>query len=194
MNRFHVNKQRYAPGIAAMMALMIVAPLVGAVQSVAQSPDQSEDQRLVQACEAEAGKRFETWEYARVREDVAEFARSRGENPTVVFGDFDDNLSKDVAFLIQVESDPETQYPDRYDPYRIVACLRKTGGATLHVIEQLYCSDGIMLTPKGKEDFDYETEKEFVYQRDGVAAYCFEKAGATYIFENGTFRRIIDSD
>jgi hypothetical protein len=64
----------------------------------------------------------------------------------------------------------------------------------LYIIGQLYCGDGISLAKKGRKYHDFEQETEGTFSEDGVSAYCFEKAGATYEFANGSFRRIVDSD
>ena len=56
------------------------------------------------------------------------------------------------------------------------------------------CNDGIAISRKGVRYYDFENDKEGVYARDGVHAYCSEKAGATYQFENDAFRRIVDDD
>ena len=46
----------------------------------------------------------------------------------------------------------------------------------------------------GGEHYNYETDKTEIIKNDGVSVSCFEKAGATYVYENGTFRQIVDSD
>ena len=72
--------------------------------------------------------------------------------------------------------------------------MNPTPGTKLYLIDKPYCGDGIALAPKGQSYHDFTTETEGVYKFDGVSAYCFEKAGATYQFENGAFRQIVDSD
>ena len=58
----------------------------------------------------------------------------------------------------------------------------------------LYCGDGIVVTPKGTKAWDYEREIAVTYQVNGVHTLCFKKAGATYVFAQGRFRRVVDSD
>ena len=41
---------------------------------------------------------------------------------------------------------------------------------------------------------DFTTELDGTYPKDGIHAYCFEKAGATYIVTGGAYREIVDSD
>jgi len=41
---------------------------------------------------------------------------------------------------------------------------------------------------------NYETGKNVTYRSNGVHAYCFEKAGGTYLYENGRFELVVDSD
>ena len=62
------------------------------------------------------------------------------------------------------------------------------------MIADPYCTDGILVTPKGTTDHDYEADRPVTYATNGVHAYCFEKAGATYVFTKGRWVRIVDSD
>jgi hypothetical protein len=40
----------------------------------------------------------------------------------------------------------------------------------------------------------YERERSVTYQVNGIHTLCFEKAGATYMFDKGRLRRVVDSD
>ena len=114
-----------------------------------------------------------------------EWAKSHKEDPTVAYGDFDGDGKEDVALLIQPTARPDT--------LRIAACLSSIPRRPV-VIERPYCSDGIERVLKGQRYYDYDTGREGAYPRDGIHAYCFEKAGATYIFLGNSFRRIVDDD
>lgn len=143
--------------------------------------DQTQDQRR-----ESVSRLWPQWRFPDVSVEVREWAASQHVDPTVAYGDFDDDGEEDVAFMIQ----PETHSVSR----KIVACLSSIGAAKPVVIEKPYCSDGIGTAQKGRRYYDYSTGLEGTYPKDGIHAYCFEKAGATYIFTNGSFREIVDSD
>lgn len=142
------------------------------------------DPALLQACRAELDARNAGWQLAMVDEDVAAFARELHEDPLVAYGDFDGDGSKDVAMLVS----------DGNDTHQIAICLSRGTTPDLHVIADPYCGDGIAVSKKGARYHDFETESEGRFSSDGVFAYCFEKAGATWIIQNGQPRRIVNSD
>jgi len=117
---------------------------------------------------------------------VREWAKDRGFDPTTVYGDFDADGERDVAFLIQAALESKFR--------QVAVCLSSVGARKPLAIESLYCSDGISSVLKGRPYHDFENDSEGTYPRDGIHAFCFEKAGATYLYEGGSFRRIIDSD
>ncbi len=52
----------------------------------------------------------------------------------------------------------------------------------------------IALMKKGEKDYDYETDKNFIYKNDALFSGYFEKGGSSYIYEKGKFRGITTSD
>ena len=172
------------------LALSLLAGLLWPNIMQAQSPELS----LLRDCESRITAKWKQWKLATVPKEVAEYASTRQENPTIVYGDFDGDRRGDVALLIQVGASPSPDYPERLNSLHIAVCLNAPGGLMLHLIDKPYCGDGIALRAKGTAYYDHETEQRGVYQNDGIHAYCFEKAGATYQFGGGTFRRIVDSD
>lgn len=155
---------------------------------------QTDEQDLVNACQGLVTAKYRQWRFVPVMPAVAEFAKSRNVNPTIIFGDFDGDSRKDVALLVQDGPVPATDYPERLDSLHIAVCMNMRATRKLYLIDKPYCGDGIQIAPKGGRYYDYETETDGSYKRDGVHAYCFEKAGATYEFDKGSFRKIVDSD
>lgn len=153
-----------------------------------------EDNVMISKCETQITKKFPHWRRASVANEVAEWAKSRGESPTEIYGDFDGNTYRDVALLIQVGQNPKNDYPERLDSLHIAICLNNPPSVTLHLIDKPYCGDLIVLSPKGRRYYDYAAEKTGRYPIDGVGAICFEKAGATYLYDGIKFIQIIDSD
>ena len=149
---------------------------------------------LIRACEAQVSTKFRQWRLAPVSPDVEQFAKSRNLNPTRVSGDFDGDGRRDVALLFLDGPDPNPHYPARLDVLHIAVCMNRASATKLYLIDKPYCGDGISVARKGSRYYDFEKLTEGTYKRDGVHAYCFEKAGATYQFENGSFHRIVDSD
>lgn len=133
-------------------------------------------------CAFQLGKQLGDWTFPTVDPDVFYGVTRSGGNPFVTTGDFDNDQKGDVAFLIV--KDGKT---------KIAVCLSGKPGETF-IIGDLYCEDGIARTPKGAKYYDFEADSEGRYDRDGVHAYCYEKAGATYLYKDGAFHRIIDSD
>ena len=60
---------------------------------------------------------------------------------------------------------------------------------TLDTVSNRARTESATLTAHDFENFRYVT-----YRTNGVHAYCLEKAGAPYLFRNGRFIRIVDSD
>ena len=161
--------------------VVLAVLLMSAAGAVASDPEPT----TVSACERAVSRLWPQWRLAVVSNEVREWARARGVTPTRVRGDFDGDRAEDVALLVQVTDDPRSA--------RIAACLSSRGGEPV-VVEQPYCRDGITRAEKGQRYYDFELDREGVYPHDGVHAYCFERAGATYIYLNGKFERIVDSD
>jgi len=155
---------------------------------------QPEGPSLIVACNAQISAKFVQWRLAPVSRDVEQFAKSRNVNPTRVSGDFDGDGRTDIALLVFSGAAPVPDYPDRLDALHIAVCMNTRVGVRLFVIDKPYCGDGIALSRRGRRYYDFEKQAEGTYKLDGVHAYCFEKAGATYQFENGFFRQIVDSD
>jgi len=168
-----------------MVSRIVVALLGLALASFADAAlrDQTE---LNRQCRGAVNTLWPQWRFPNVSTEVREWATSRKEDPTVAYGDFDDDGRTDVALLIHTASQSGS--------IKIVACLSSIGATKPVVVETPYCSDGITRVSKGQRYYDFATEREGTYPKDGIHAYCFEKAGATYIFSDGTFRQIVDSD
>jgi hypothetical protein len=168
-----------------MVNRIIVALLGLALAGVADAAlrDQTE---LDRQCRGAVDNLWPQWRFPNVSTQVREWATRRKEDPTVAYGDFDDDGRKDVALLIQTASES--------DSIKIVACLSSIGVTKPVVVERPYCTDGITRASKGQRYHDFATESKGTYPKDGIHAYCFEKAGATYIFTDGSFRQIVDSD
>jgi len=135
------------------------------------------------SCRSAIDSELKNWHVPAVSKDVAAWALQEHFNPVVAVGDFDGNGETDQAVLVVTS-----------DSVKIAICLPKRHEVTLKLIEQPYCSDYVAMSPARSEHYNYGTDATEKIERDGISVGCFEKAGATYVYERGTFRRIVDSD
>ena len=118
--------------------------------------------------------------------DSALWAKQHKVDLTVASGDFDDDGQVDVALLLNPQP--------KASKYIIAVCLSSRVNATPLYLERISTRSTIGVSKKGLEYEDLETNIDSKYPRDGIAVGCCESSGSTYIFENGSFRRIKDSD
>jgi hypothetical protein len=168
------------------MANRIIVVLLGLTLAASSDAHPRHRAELQRQCRKAVAKLWPQWRFADLSVEVREWAKSQKEDPAVAYGDFDDDAKEDVALLIRPSARPST--------LKIVVCLSSLGSRRPVVIERPYCSDGIARVSKGQRYYNYETDRGGTYPKDGIHAYCFEKAGATYIFTAGSFSRIVDSD
>ena len=133
-------------------------------------------------CAFRLDKQLGGWQLPAVDPNVFYGVTRGGNNPFVTTGDFDNDQKDDVAFLIAKEGKK-----------KVAVCLSGQPDKAV-LISDLYCDDGIARMPKGARYYNYDTDSEGKYDRDGVHAYCYEKAGATYLYNKGEFQRVVDSD
>ena len=141
------------------------------------------------ACRAAIDGRLPGWQLSPPPPDLAKMAKQKKFSTNVVQSDFDDNGTRDTAVLLVMPGTGEL-----HPRQRIAVCLSQAGKINLHVISDPYCGDGISVAPKGTRAWDFTTEKRVTYWTNGVSAYCYEKAGGTYLFRAGKFVLIVDSD
>ena len=133
-------------------------------------------------CAIQLDEQLNGWVLPPVDLDVFYGVTRDGDNPFVTTGDFDSDEKDDTAFLIL-----------RDGQKKIAVCLSGMDSALL--IGDLYCNDGIARVRKGATYYNFDTDSEGRYASDGIHAYCYEKAGATYLYKkDGTFERVVDSD
>jgi len=125
----------------------------------------------------------QTWRFPLVKEEVFDWYTRNAQTPRVTIGDFDDDETPDTAFLIQIGD----------TPVEVAVCLSQRPDDVVF-IKNLYCEDDIGTSMKGSRYYDYERDVHATYELDGIHVGCFEKAGATYLYRNGRFQRIVDSD
>ena len=127
------------------------------------------------------------WRHAIPPPDALPWARNNRLNPTVTRGDFDADRRSDWAALVNA--------PD--GSAKVAVCFSSKGRRLpprLMLIDEPYCSDVLYLARAGSVHENFETRIDERIARDGISVSCFEKAGATYLYERGRWRFIVDSD
>ena len=135
------------------------------------------------SCKAVLDSKLRGWRLAPVTENVSAWASHERFNPVIGFGDFDGDGRNDAAILVQ-----------HAGQVKVAVCLAAAGGTRFRVIERPYCSDYLFISKAGGEHYNFETEKTEVIKNDGISVACFEKAGATYLYDGRGFRKLVDSD
>jgi hypothetical protein len=107
-------------------------------------------------------------------------------DPTTAFGDFDGDGRTDVALLLERVDSKVTR--------AISVCLSTRQGKPPVLIESLYVNGEIHVTKKGTPYHDFETGKDSVYLSDGITVACCECCGATYMYKENQFTRVVDGD
>ena len=138
------------------------------------------------------------WRIASVADDVRQFVGTRlGSVPNVVVGDFDGNSRSDVAILIEY---PNADEPAKaFTHYTEIIAFLDTGRGyeAVPVDARMPGPDPIFfltLQKRGQPGRDFEANKPFIYPHDSIGAWFFEKGGGTYIYDNGRFRFVLESD
>jgi hypothetical protein len=161
----------------ASVRLFLLAPLLTSAGAV------GEPGAISASCRSAIDSEVRNWKVPTISKDVATWAQQEHFNPVVAFGDFDGNGEADEAVLVETSSST-----------MIAVCFSKRHKLTLRLIEQPYCSDYVAMSPARSEHYNYDTDATETIQRDGISVGCFEKAGATYVYGHGAFRKIVDSD
>lgn len=138
-------------------------------------------------CRAAITSRWSDWRLSPPPADLARYARRADIETNIVRADFDNDNAGDVAVLLLTSG---TRRGQRH----LVVCLTRGSDVELHIVHDPYCGDGIRLMPRGTKAMDLDTGRNVTYRTNGIHADCYEKAGATYLFVNGRFRLVIDSD
>lgn len=158
-----------------------------AAASMAYQPSRAADSGIPKNCRARIDAEIPGWRLAEPPDDLAKEAKREKLETNRLRADLDDDGILDTALLLMA--------PGKEAPTRCIAiCLERKAQPELHWIREPYCGDGIALAPKGRKAHDYETDKAFTYPTNGVHAYCYEKAGGTYLYRNGRFDLVVDSD
>ena len=156
---------------------------------------QNYSDRLPSTARLMLSRRFPGWKFAEVSREVRRFFETEmnGASPSLISGDFDGNGSPDYAALIRHGKILNEKGKAIAPQYYLVVFLRRSARYRMYVIKD---PDGeyLCLAKKGTRDYNYEEQKEIIYENDVILTGIFEKAGSSYVYENGRFRSFVSSD
>lgn len=134
-------------------------------------------------CNVAIKKAKPDWRRSVAPQDAAQWATERGFNPVVARGDFDGDGNADYATLGSSSG-----------AVRLAVCMNHGSGVSLLIVEKPYCTDLVYRSAAKSTHYNFNTGRDEVIQHDGISVSCFEKAGATYVYEKKALREIVDSD
>lgn len=135
------------------------------------------------ACTAAMNAALPGWQRDKAPADAARWAKARRLNPAITRGDFDGNGARDYAALVVAQG-----------ATRLAVCMNPGAKTRLLIVEKPYCSDLVYRSRAKSKHHNYDTGHDEFISHDGVSVVCFEKAGATYVYEKNKLREIVDSD
>lgn len=140
---------------------------------------------LPRKCTAAIESALPGWQLSKAPADAARWAKARRLNPVVTRGDFDGNGARDYAALVVAQGTTQ-----------LAVCMNPGGRSKtrLLIVEKPYCSDLVYRSKAKSKHHNFETGRDELIRHDGVSVACFEKAGATYVYERNRLREIVDSD
>lgn len=103
---------------------------------------------------------------------------------TSAAGDFDDDGVTETAFFVEKSGGKKKR--------AVAVCLSSRSDVLL--INDLYVDESLSVSRKGTRFYNFNKGKEDAYPADGIAVSCCECCGATYLYSNGEFHQIVDSD
>ena len=154
------------------------------------APLEAADLQPPPACRTAIDAQLPGWKLSVPPADLAAYAKQHNLTTNVAQADFDGDGTRDTAVLVV----PRQRRSDGGRHDMIAVCFARGGNTRVQLIRDPYCADGISVAAKGTRAHDYQTDKEVTYWTNGVTGYCFEKSSGTYLYRNGQFVLVVDSD
>jgi len=145
------------------------------------------EEMTLQYCKNAMNKSSPIWHKVPLNKELLNIKKNYKYDPTVAFGDFDNDNKNDIALLVE-QSRPKKKIR------AIAVCLSSEKSKTPQLITNLYVDEQINTTPKGTKHYNIETGKKDTYNIDGISVTCCECCGATYIYGDGKFKQVVDGD
>ena len=112
--------------------------------------------------------------------------------PNLVWGDFDNDRKTDYALFLE-----RTLTAGRKEE-RLIAFVARSSCFEEHTLrtatEPVYIANYIWLAKKGSQSYDFDTDRHFTLQSDGIDLIIIGKASELIQYKNGRFFTITTSD
>ncbi len=169
-----------------MLCFMLVSNIYGG---------QGLSEQFPLAIKSSLDRRFPGWKFLEVSEEIRDFFKKEvgpDARPELIKGDFDGDELSDYAMLIEhgevVNEHGEAIAAEAH----LVVFLKRGNKYKFYELDDP--GEYLMLGIKGTDGFDFQADKKFKYANDAIEVGIFEKAGWTYIYEDGKFRYIYSAD
>jgi hypothetical protein len=143
----------------------------------------AEPPAIPESCRAGLDTILPGWKLAAASAEGVEWAAAHHVSPVIGVGDFDGDGRDDLAVLVE-----------HAGARKLAVCFFTAQGSRVTLIANPYCLDTLSVSKANSEHYNYDTDKTEVIKHDGISVACGEAAGATYVYEQGVFRKIVDSD
>ncbi len=130
---------------------------------------------------------------AKIQKEVIEYHRKNNfpYSPNFIKGDWNGDGKIDYAVLIEQGKLKNSQDEVIEERSFIIAFVRTQKRFKHCTLEG---GDYIQVFKKGVKDYDYESDKDFIYKNDSIFAGSGECCGSSYIWRKGKFVEIVTSD
>ena len=134
-------------------------------------------------CLENLNQQLPEWSLAKVSDEVQSYGVFKKFNPVIASGDFDGNGLIDKAILVE-----------HNEKRKVGVCLQEKEKVKLLIIQEPYCHDYVITTKSESKLYNYDTTKNEFIKNDSISVACFERAGATYVYEDGELKIVVSSD
>ena len=151
-------------------------------------PTQAQQINLPKKCQKILNQKHPGWKIAEISPEILDWFQKSKQSyqPNLIKGDWNGDGKTDYALLIQ-----KAKFRKNEPGVFLIAFVKNASSYSFHQLEGY---DYIMLMKKGEKDYDFETDKTFVYKNDAIFAGIFEKAGTSFVWRKGRFIAILTSD
>jgi hypothetical protein len=145
-------------------------------------PLRAQQIKLPIACKRILDKYFHGWKLTDISADIKKYHQENkfSFEPNLIKGDWNADGKTDYAVLIQKNKETQT-----------IAFLRDDNSYKHFTLDG---GDNIGLLKKGEKGYNYEKQKDFIYQNDAISVGFWEKGGNAYMWRKNKFISIVTSD
>lgn len=143
---------------------------------------QAQSIKLPVECKKILDKRYERWKIGKIPKDVEAYHKEVKSpfEPYLIKGDWNGDGKTDYAILIRHRNKNKT-----------IAFIRQKTGYKFYNLEG---GDYIQVFKKGEKDYDYTSDRDFMYKNDSIFVGFGECCGSSFIWRKGKFVGVVTSD